>query len=131
MGQKRKYQSRDDYEVGKGKPPEEHQFKPGESGNPAGRPKAAKNMRTILDRLLSESMPVKGEVKKVSKREAVLLRLYADAMNGKPAAMARLLDLITKTGGFDEPPAPEKSVGEDDAALLRAMLERRRRQKPE
>lgn len=26
-------------EVGKGKPPKEHQFKPGQSGNPAGKPK--------------------------------------------------------------------------------------------
>jgi len=28
------------YEVGKGKPPKETQFKPGQSGNPAGRPKS-------------------------------------------------------------------------------------------
>ena len=31
------------YEVGNGKPPEHSRFKPGQSGNPRGRPKGAKN----------------------------------------------------------------------------------------
>ena len=30
-----------EYVVGPGRPPKEHQFKPGQSGNPGGRPKAA------------------------------------------------------------------------------------------
>lgn len=36
------------YEVGYGKPPEETRFKPGQSGNPRGRPKGAKNKRPGL-----------------------------------------------------------------------------------
>jgi hypothetical protein len=37
-----------DYEVGYGKPPKETRFKPGQSGNPRGRPKGAKNKRPGL-----------------------------------------------------------------------------------
>ena len=33
----------DDYEVGYGKPPKSRQWKPGQSGNPKGRPKGARN----------------------------------------------------------------------------------------
>ena len=33
------------YDVGYGKPPVEHQFKPGESGNVNGRPKGSRNRK--------------------------------------------------------------------------------------
>ena len=34
-----------DYKVGYGKPPKEHRFKKGQSGNPRGRPKGAKSRK--------------------------------------------------------------------------------------
>lgn len=37
------------YEVGYGKPPEETRFKPGQSGNPRGRPRGAKNKKPALN----------------------------------------------------------------------------------
>jgi hypothetical protein len=41
-----------DYEVGYGKPPKHTRFKPGQSGNPKGRPKASKDFRSLLHRAL-------------------------------------------------------------------------------
>lgn len=36
------------YDVGYGKPPTTHQFKPGKSGNPRGRPKGSRNVVTEI-----------------------------------------------------------------------------------
>ncbi len=41
-------------EVGYGKPPAEHRFQPGKSGNPGGRPKGAKGRRATVKRVLME-----------------------------------------------------------------------------
>lgn len=41
-------------DVGYGKPPVEHRFKPGKSGNPSGRPKNAKGRRATAKRVLME-----------------------------------------------------------------------------
>lgn len=46
------------YEVGKGRPPKEHQFKAGQpSANPRGRPKGSKN-RTDFEKLMAEKVTV-------------------------------------------------------------------------
>ena len=46
------------YEVGCGKPPKEYQFKPGQSGNPRGRPKAKKSGTMGFSELLNEPVKV-------------------------------------------------------------------------
>jgi hypothetical protein len=43
-------------EVGRGKPPKAHQFKPGQSGNPGGRKKGSLNTNTVLKRVLESEM---------------------------------------------------------------------------
>ena len=37
------------YEVGRGKPPVHTRWKPGQSGNPGGRPKHSRNFGTIVE----------------------------------------------------------------------------------
>lgn len=47
-----------DYEVGYGRPPEQHRFKRGQSGNPRGRPKGARGFKTMLEEELSGTVTV-------------------------------------------------------------------------
>src|SRR2546423_2320441 len=61
-------------EVGYGSPPQAHQFKPGQSGNPRGRPKGAKNEATILRELLNRKIQIRegGRTRKITVLEAIL-----------------------------------------------------------
>ena len=81
------------YEVGYGKPPTQHQFPPGHSGNPKGRPKGAKNEATILREIMGQRMEVRegGRTRKISRLEALLLRCLESALKGDLKAMAFLL----------------------------------------
>ena len=45
------------YIVGFGKPPKANQFAPGVSGNPAGRPKGARSVASILQEIVRQSSP--------------------------------------------------------------------------
>ena len=58
-----------DDKTGYGNPPKHTQFKPGQSGNPAGRPKGAKNLKTDLEEEMRELIVVRegGNTKTVSK----------------------------------------------------------------
>ena len=82
-----------DYEVGYGKPPEQSRFKPGQSGNPKGRPKGVRNFKTDVQTTLKA--PVKvirgGKPRNVSTQEASLLRLREKALGGDARALDRLL----------------------------------------
>jgi hypothetical protein len=70
--------------VGYGKPPKEHRFQPGESGNPKGRPKGSKNTSTLLRKILDRKIEVRtgATVRKVSVREAILIRFAESALKG-------------------------------------------------
>ena len=72
------------YEVGYRKPPKEHRFKPGQSGNRKGRPKGTKNTGTLLRELLDRKIEVRsgGTPRKISLREAILTRFAEAALKG-------------------------------------------------
>jgi len=87
-----------DYPVGYKKPPLHSQFKPGQSGNPKGRPK--KTGPTLLEAVQKELAKIVllaengGQPRKVPKLEAVLARLVAEAMKGNIKATTLLLRIL-------------------------------------
>ncbi len=60
------------YTVGYGKPPIHSRFRPGQSGNPAGRRKGVRNLITDVKRTLSMPVRVKeaGRMRKKSTQES-------------------------------------------------------------
>jgi hypothetical protein len=114
-----------EYKVGYCKPPPEHQFKPGQSGNPKGRPKGTRNLKTDLAEELAERIPVNenGRQKKLSKQRLMLKALVTRAIKGDTRAANTLIDLIARTIGFDQLEKAEQALSADDAALILDFLE--------
>ena len=84
----------DPYEVGFGKPPRAMQFKPGQSGNPAGRPRGAKNFATAIEQELDARVTVteNGRRRRISKREVIAKHLVNKAASGDLKAIPLLLN---------------------------------------
>ena len=59
-------------QVGYGRPPLHSRFKPGQSGNPKGRAKQSRNLRTIVKQVLNEHMQIRegGRLRRMSAMEA-------------------------------------------------------------
>ena len=88
--------------VGYGEPPKHTQFKPGQSGNPKGRPKGHKNIKTeVLEKLNSTVTVVKnGRPTKISLRRAVLEVLGAKALQLDQRSIEQVIRLAEK---YDQP----------------------------
>jgi hypothetical protein len=112
------------YEIGYGKPPRNTRFKPGQSGNPKGRPKGLRNFATDLKAALS--MPVElsrgDKRKKVSAQEAMLARLVQQALKGDYRAIALAANLAKALGVEVQPTAGGTS--KEDEQLIQLFLQR-------
>jgi len=87
----------DDNEVGHGKPPKWTQFKPGQSGNPNGRPRRSPQPLSAIV-LNTMTAPVafreKGRKRKVPQYELTLKAAIEDAKTGDLDAAAFVLQAI-------------------------------------
>ena len=119
------------YEVGYGRPPRAHQFKPGESGNPKGRPKGAKSEASILQSLLNKKIEIResGKARKITVLEAILLRVVEDGLKGNLKAVTFLINrfaLALKAGETQEIETMsegDREVLQDYASRLAAELQ--------
>src|SRR3954462_4230010 len=90
------------YAVGFCKPPVHSRFKPGQSGNPSGRVKGSKNLKTLFHQILNEQIPLMdgSQAKNVTKGEAVMRRLVIGALKGDSRSLMTLMRIAEQTGEF-------------------------------
>jgi hypothetical protein len=87
-------------DVGYCKPPKAHQWKKGQSGNPAGKKKGVKNFGNQLHKVLSKIVTVKdgGKIKKVTQMELVANAPLVHGMKGDVKNAAHALKLAEEFG---------------------------------
>jgi hypothetical protein len=92
------------YKVGYKRPPLHTRFQPGQSGNPSGRAKGSKNLKTLFNRILAEEISLRegADVRKVTKAEALLRGLIVGALKGESRSLGTLFRLAEHTGHFED-----------------------------
>ncbi len=96
-----------DYEVGYGKPPKQHRFPKGRSGNVSGRPKSKKPGSTDISGLLNEPVKVKAgdRVREMRPFEAGLWKLAKRAVDKDLRAILKFVKICEEYGVIASPPA--------------------------
>jgi hypothetical protein len=117
------------FSVGYGRPPVHTRFQPGQSGNPKGRRKGQRNVRTVVDGELSQRIKVRegNRTRSLTKLDGFVVTLVNAALKGDAKAWTSLINLLRSLGMTGEPPAAndQKPYTADDEGLIADFLRRR------
>jgi hypothetical protein len=120
----------DDHErIGYRNPPKRTQFKPGTSGNPAGRPPGLNSFDADLRAALSEETLVRanGAERNISKQRAMIDALVAAALSGEMRAVLAVLSYCARVSSSQASHHPAPTSDSDDLELVVDMERRQRR----
>jgi len=115
------------YSVGRGRPPKAGQFKKGQSGNPAGRPKGARNLRQIISDELQKEISLKenGQSVRLPVMAVITRQIANKALQGDVKIALHLIGISLQLD--DHPPPANDDVDRppEDAAIIADALQRR------
>ena len=123
--------AQDEYRVGPGRPPREHQFRPGQSGNPKGAkrktPPVAPELKELFARTFNRKVKVtQGEQERlITMWEAGLYQLSIQFAKGDRDARRDAFFLAEKLAPhLLTPPTPDETMAADHQTILRDFLAR-------
>jgi Family of unknown function (DUF5681) len=105
--------------VGYGSPPLHTRWKTGQSGNPRGRPKGARDFKTDLLAELAQVIQITegGKTRSITKKRALIKALATNSIKGDTRASnillrlcARLIEAIPDTGADAELSAADREI---------------------
>lgn len=110
-------------DVGPGRPPKQHQFRPGQSGNPRGRPKGSRNFQTLLEERLKARVTVqeRGRERRLTVREVIVGQLVNAAAKGSVKHLQMVLALLDEAGQAQTLPPDAELPKLNKASLKRIM----------
>ena len=109
----------DDDKVGYCKPPKHSRFKPGQSGNPLGRPRKNRSIEAMIKHELDQMVVIKegGREIRLRKVEALIKQLVNRAISGDQKPMQLVIAHLEKHKDIE----PFAATEADDAELLKAL----------
>lgn len=112
--------------IGYGKPPRANRFRKGRSGNPNGRPKGSRNLKTDLEAELGERIHIRenDQPLKVSKQRALIKSMTAKALKGDTRAATIVLNMVAKLVDQEPPAESTRDLVAEDQAILDDFIRR-------
>ena len=108
------------------RPPTQSQFQQGQSGNPRGRPKGSRNLKTDLANLLrgKVEITINGERRRMTRQEAMLFSLFQRAVQKDAPAAKMLFDMAIKLELPDDQAKLEPTLSPADHIIIENFLRR-------
>lgn len=112
-----------DYKVGYKRPPLDTRFRAGQSGNPAGRPKGTRNMKSAVRDIVNTevNVTVGGKKRRMTLLEALLYRIFNTAVAGDAKAIPHALNLA-RMYDADDGGIHDERLEAQKLELLRQLL---------
>ncbi len=107
----------DTEKVGYCRPPRATRFRPGQSGNPRGRPRKPKPVQDLLATELRRRVVIRenGHEQRIPKLELVMKRLVNDAIQGNYPAVRLLIDMLKVAEESSDPGVADRTIEELNA----------------
>jgi hypothetical protein len=109
----RQEKEKEQYDVGYRRPPKASQFKPGQSGNPRGRPKRSLDPCARFERIVTDTVEVRiaNRTCKIPRLEAVFMTILNKALKGDLKASMFIYKAVKELGLFK--PRPQQLIVDD------------------
>jgi hypothetical protein len=116
----------DDGGVGYKRPPKHAQFKPGQSGNPTGRPRGSRSIKTDLRDELNEAVRMRdrGRDVEVTKQRAILKTMISSAIDGDSRATAAFISLCARVFGDESREDQGEPTAGDEFDIVKEFVAR-------
>jgi hypothetical protein len=114
---------------GYGKPPRANRFGKGRSGNPSGRPKGSKNLRSLIKEAAGKKVSVyeDGKTRRKTKMDIAVTQMFNKAVKGEPRFTQMVLEHFKNAENASAADYIVDSFQEADTAVVVEIIARIRR----